>query len=134
MRRKSLRIFFAISCLFGLIIDPIDIVGAYLESFLGDNKLPIFMKLPLGMERFRSIRPGLVCRLLCSIYGFKQSGRLWNQKVVVFFESLVFRALNSDPSLLIHQEGGGEIIQESTGKGITMVSVYIDDFLLASKN
>lgn len=78
------------------------------------------------MEAFRSIRAGLVCRLLRSIYGLRQSGRLWNQKVVAFFESLGFEALNADPSILIHQESGGD-------RDITMVSVYVDDFLLASK-
>ncbi len=50
VRRESLRIFLAISCLFGFIIDQVDIVGAYLESLLGDNNLPIFMKLPPGMD------------------------------------------------------------------------------------
>ncbi len=45
--RESLRIFLAISCLFKLIVEQIDIVGAYLESLLSDNDLPIFMKLPL---------------------------------------------------------------------------------------
>lgn len=78
VRREMLRIFLAISSLFGLIIDQVDIVGAYLENLLGDNELPIFMRLPLGMKRFRSIRPRLVCQLLRNIYGLKQSGRLWN--------------------------------------------------------
>lgn len=66
-----------------------------------------------------------MCRLLRSIYGLKHSGRLWNQKVIAFFQSLGFEALNADPSILIHQGSGGDI---------TMVSVYVDDFLLASKD
>lgn len=65
--------------------------------------------------------------MLRSIYGLKQSGRLWNQKVIAFFTSLGFIALNADPSILIHQEEGGE------NENITMVSVYVDDFLLAAK-
>lgn len=35
--------------------------------------------------------------------------------------------LNADPSILIQQEGGKKNVN------ITMVSVYIDDFLLAAK-
>ncbi len=85
VRRESLQIFIIIACLFKLIINQIDIIGAYLESLLGDNDLPIFMKWPSRMEVFRPIRVGLVCRLLRNIYGLKQLGRLWNQKVVVFF-------------------------------------------------
>lgn len=41
VRRESLR--------------QVDIVGAYLESLLGDNELPIFMKLPPGMHRLRQV-------------------------------------------------------------------------------
>lgn len=71
------------------------------------------------------VRAGLVCRLPRSIYGLKQSGRLWNQKVIVFLKKLGFRLLNADPSILILIRNGGEII---------MISVYVDDFLLASNN
>ena len=84
------------------------------------------MKLPPGFESFRSVRSGLVCRLLRSIYGLRQSGRLWNQKVVAFLRSLGFNTLNADPSILIYH--GKE--QDD----ITMISVYVDDFLLASKH
>lgn len=84
------------------------------------------MRLPPGRETFRSIRPGLVCRLLRSIYGLRQSGRLWNQKVVSFLRSLGFETLNADASILIHH--GDE------SDDITMISVYVDDFLLASKH
>lgn len=60
-----MQILLTISIMLGLIgIDQVDIVGAYLESFLTDNNLFIFMKLPLGMKTFRSIRAGLVAKLL----------------------------------------------------------------------
>lgn len=87
----------------GLLVDQIDIVGAYLESLLGDNDLPIFMKLPPSFQSFRFIREGLVFRLPCSIYGLRQSGRLWNQKVVAFLKSIGFKPLNADASILIHR-------------------------------
>lgn len=125
VRRESLRIFLAISCMLGLIVDQVDIVVAYLKTLLTDTNLPIFMKLPPGMESFRSIRPGLVARLLQSIYGLKQSGRLCNQKVVAFFTSLGFRAINADPSILIRHEDKDRV---------TMVSVYVDNFMLAAKH
>lgn len=102
VRRESLCIFLSIAYLFGLIIKQIDIVGAYLESLQSDNNLPIFMKLPPGMKTFRSIRAGLVCRFLRSIYGLRQSGKLWNQKVVSFLKDLGFKPLNANASILIH--------------------------------
>lgn len=77
------------------------------------------------MKSFRSIRARLVARILQSIYGLRQSVRLWNQKIVTFFTSLGFKALNTDPSILIWQD---------EEEGMIMVSVYVDNFLLASKH
>lgn len=76
VRRKSLQIFLAISAMLGLIIHQVDIVGAYLESLLDDNKFLIYMKLPPGIHQFRQVREGLLYRLLKSFYGFRQSERL----------------------------------------------------------
>lgn len=121
VRRESLRIYLAICALLGLIIHQVDIVGAYLESLLDDNEFPIYMKPPPGIERMRK---GLYCRLLRSLYGLKQSGRLWNQNVIAFYKRIGFRPLNADPSILILQRG----------KEITIVSIYVDDFLLASNS
>ena len=122
--RESLRIFLAISAMLGLVIHQVDIVGAYLESLLDDNEFPIYMKLPPGMHQFRQVREGLLCRLLKSFYGLRQSGRLWNQNVIAFFKSLGFIQLNGDPSILMRKS------KEET----TLVSVYVDDFLLASNS
>lgn len=119
VRRESLRIYLAIRTLLGLIIHQVDIVGAYLESLLDDNEFPIYMRPPPGIERMKR---GLHCRLLSSLYGLKQSGRLWNKNVIAFYKKLGFRPLNADPSILILQTDGE----------ITIVSVYVDDFLLAS--
>lgn len=121
VRRESLRIYLAICLFLNLFIHQVDIVGAYLESALSDNELPIFMKLPPGMHQLRQVREGLLCRLLRSLYGLKQSGRLWNQNVIAFYTSIGFRQLNCDPSILIRQ----------SNDEISIVSVYVDDFLLA---
>ena len=76
VRRESLRIYLALCLMLNLFIHQVDIVSAYLESPLGNNKLPIFIKLPPGMHDLRQIREGLLCRLLRSLYRLKQSGRL----------------------------------------------------------
>ena len=122
VRRESLRIYLALCLMLNLFIHQVDIVGAYLESLLGDNELPIFMKLPPGIRNLRQIREGLLCRLLRSLYGLKQSGRLWNQNVIAFYKSIGFIQLNGDPSILIRR------LEDE----ISVVSVYVDDFLLAS--
>lgn len=119
MRRESLRIYLTIYTLLGLIIHQVNIVGAYLESILDDNKFPIYMKPPPEIERMRQ---GLHYRLFRSLYRLKQSGCLWNQNVIAFYKRLGFRQLNADSSILILQ----------TSNETTIVSVYVDDFLLAS--
>ncbi len=88
VRRESLRIFLAIFAMLGLVIHQVDIVGAYLESLLDDNKFPIYMKLPPEMHQFCQVQGGLLYRLLKSLYGLRQSWRLWNQNIIAFFKSL----------------------------------------------
>lgn len=80
------------------------------------------MILPPGMHQFRQIREGLLCRRLRSLYGLRQSGRLWNQNVIAFFKSIGFTQLNGDPSILIRR----------SDNEISIVSVYVNNFLLAS--
>ena len=104
-----------------LFIYQVDIMGAYLESLLSNNKLPIFMKIPPGIRDLRQVRERLSCRLLQSLYGLKQSGRLLNQNVIAFYKSIGFIQLNNDPSILIQR----------VDDEISIVSVYVDDFLLA---
>ncbi len=122
MRRKSLRIYLALCLMLNLFIHQVDIVGAYLKSLLGDNKQSIFMKLPPGMHHLCQIREGLLCRLLRSLYGLRELGRLWNQNVIAFYKSIGFVQLNGDPSILIRHS------EDET----SIVSVYVEYFLLAS--
>lgn len=63
--------------------------------------------------------------LICNIYRLKELGILWNQNVGTFFESFDFVILNADSNILIHQKNGRDII---------IINVYINDFLLISKN
>ena len=78
VRRESLRIYLTLCLMLNLFIHQVDIVGAYLESPLNNNKLPIFMKLSPEMQNLCQIREGLLRRLLRSLYVLRQSGRLWN--------------------------------------------------------
>lgn len=101
VRREFLRIYLTIYIALNLFIHPVDIVGAYFESVLDDNEFPIFIQLPLKMHQLCQIQEGLLCRLLRSLYSLRQSGRLWNKNVIVFYKSIGFRQLNGDSSILI---------------------------------
>ena len=56
-----------------MIIIQIDVVGEYLESALGQNKYPIFMKI---LQGYLVGQEDLICKILKSLYGLKQAGRL----------------------------------------------------------
>ena len=119
MRKKSLRIYLAICALLELIVHQVDIAIAYLENPLDNNKFSIYMRPSPGIER---IKQGLYCRLFRSLYGLKQLERFWNQNVIAFYKKIGFRMFNADPNILILQ----------TNSKISIVSIYVDNFLLAS--
>lgn len=60
--------------------------------------------------------------MLRSLYGLKQLKRLWNKNVISFYKSIGFKQLNGNLSILIRQ----------TKEEISVVSMYIDNFLLVS--
>ena len=68
---ETLRALFAI---YGLTVHLLDAMKAYVGSEI-DRQL--LMKPPQGFEH----KDGEVCEILQSLYGLKQSGRLWNLKI-----------------------------------------------------
>lgn len=100
---------------------------SYLGNLLENKKLLIFIKLLSKIEQFRFIRLKLFYQVFYNIYGFKQAGRLQNQKIVLFFKSLKFNILNIDLNLLISQKDGRDILQKNE-KGIIIVNIFLNDF------
>ena len=98
-----------------------DVVRAYFESLLGETASPIYIEVP---QELKSGRIGLVCRILQSLYGLKQAGRLWNKKIVKFFLDLGFVDTNGDPCILLYRDLTNDII--------IMVGIYVDDIVIAS--
>ena len=54
-----------------MILIQIDIVGAYLESALSQNKHPIFMRI---LQEYLISQESLICKILKSLYDLKQAG------------------------------------------------------------
>ena len=74
------------------------------------------------MHELRYVIEGLLFKLLRSLYGLKPLGKLWNQNIIIFYMSIGFRQLNSNSRILIRQSTSGKI---------SIVSVCVDEFLLA---
>lgn len=65
----------------------------------------------------------MVCKILKSLYGLKQAGRLWNKTIIKFFRKIGFITTNGDACILTLKRRGELII----------VGVYVDDLLLGSR-
>ncbi|KAG9019865.1 hypothetical protein FRB90_003456 [Tulasnella sp. 427] len=101
-------------------IESIDISNAYLNGVLPEEET-VYMREPEG---FQAKSEDWVCRLRKGLYGLKQSGRLWYQKLGEVLEGMGFIRLVSDPSIYVWGKDGLKVI----------VLVSVDDLALVSKS
>jgi len=94
----------------------IDIKGAYLNGELTKNEV-IYMKQPPGYSVSAKNGKVLVCRLRKTLYGLKQSGRRWYQKLVEIMEKLGFSRCEVDQAVF-YRRGEGKLM---------IVLVHVDD-------
>ena len=83
-RLASIRAVLAFAAAENLETGQIDIKGAYLNGELTDGET-IYMQQAPGYAKGK-----LICRLKKPLYGLKQSGRRWYQKLVEIMEKLLF--------------------------------------------
>jgi len=100
----------------GFEMHQIDIKGAYLNGKLQENKV-LYMQHPLGYKS-----PDAGTRVLClvkTLYGLKQSGHRWYQKLSSIFLSLRFKQCAVDQAIYFK-------VVVTKGK-LTIVVVHMDD-------
>ena len=73
MRCESVRLMLAETVVKGLHTAQMDVTTAFLYAYLEEE---VYMEIPEGM--FADPMPGKVIPLLKSLYGLKQSSRMWN--------------------------------------------------------
>ena len=71
----TIQLLCVLVALFGLVLDPMDVVTAFLYGALEEE---IFMRQPMGYVK--KGQDHLVCKLLKSLYGLKQAPRQWNKR------------------------------------------------------
>ena len=99
----------------------IDIKAAYLNGKLTSNEV-IFMRQPPGYKESK----GRVLRLLKSLYGLKQAGRRWYQKLVKIMTNLGFTRCEGDQAMFYRRS-------EDKGTLIIML-VHVDDCTIVRKS
>lgn len=112
----------ALVSLFGLILDQMDVVTAFLYGSLEEE---IYMRQPEGFTRKGKER--CVCRLLKSLYGLKQSPRQWNKRFDVFMHAQDFIRSSYDPCVYMKKV-------DNTAFGFIVLVLYVDDMLIAAKD
>ncbi|CCF53892.1 hypothetical protein NDA11_005702 [Ustilago hordei] len=95
--------------------DLVDVKQAYLNLNLHHN---IYLKPPIGTK----VPPGKVFKLKKGLYGLKQSGQEWNTEMDSHFQRIGFHCMPSTPCLYMR----------GTGNGITVITAYVNDMLIAS--
>ena len=86
----TLRTLLKVSANLEMSIHQMDVKTAYLNAEIDSE---IYVKQPEGYEVMDNDGNVLYCRLKKSLYGLKQSGRLWNNTIHNFFVSEGFRNL-----------------------------------------
>ena len=110
---------FAISAGLNLELHHLDVETAFLH---GDLDEEIYMEQPPFFVDSKN--PHHVCKLKKSLYGLKQSPRMWHLKLHTYLESIGFKRLQAEPNLYIRKEG----------KIFILLGVYVDDLPIASNS
>ena len=113
VRIESIRAILAIAVANRLMIQQMDVKGAYLNGTLKET---LYMRQPDGFAD----GSGRVCHLIKTLYGLKQSGREWNEEFDNKMRRHGYKRLRSDPCVYTH-----------SGENITaIITVWVDDLLL----
>ena len=125
----SIRALLAIGAHFDLHMHQMDVKTAFLNGELDEE---IYMRQPEGYAVQGSEH--LVCRLRKSLYGLKQAGRAWYQRIdTVLVQQLGFTRLHADHCVYIsHQSSSSS--SSKNDSSIMYIALYVDDLLLLASH
>ena len=96
VRTSTLRILLALVAYFDLECEQIDMITAYLNSFLSDDDV-VLLCLPAGCVGFKNI-----VRLNRGMYGLRQSALLWYNDLKDSLKELGFELNKADPCVFVN--------------------------------
>ncbi|KAG3045216.1 hypothetical protein PC122_g24659 [Phytophthora cactorum] len=96
-----------------------DVKTAFLNGLLDED---IYMAQPDGY--IDEVHPDYVCKLKRSLYGLKQSPRMWNKTIDDFMLKLGLKKCESDHCIYFKRDG----------QDMIFVALYVDDLVLASSS
>ena len=118
-RESSIKLFYAKAASLGRSIRTFDIKGAYLKSNMDTE---MYMLLP----KQRATDPLQWVKLLKSIYGLRQAGKLWFENIRAVLLENKFKQCLQDECIF-------SLFDADTNTDIDVV-LFVDDFLTSSEN
>ena len=119
----SLRFLIAQACRLDFELTGCDIADAYVQSSLDR---PLYLDLPPdvpGLKYYDQDGDKLCALCVRSLFGFRQSGRMWSDKLRETLAKLGCKPLKSDPNVHIFTGADGRSM---------WIGVYSDDLIIAS--
>lgn len=103
-------------------MEPPKLFSDLLDHLVKTEKDPVIVRKTADMlNEFNN--GDKVCRLKKSLYGFRQAGRQWHVKLREALREFGAIPSNGDPCLYF----------KGQGNKITLITVYVDDFIVASR-
>lgn len=118
VRYETIRTLLAIAATEDLEIVQFDVKTAFLNGTLD---MEVYMKIPEGIEAEEG---DLVCRLNKSLYGLRQSSRVWNIEFTQFLTKFEMKQSAADNCVFIGYINGHKVI----------LALFVDDGLMLSPN
>ena len=116
-RYESLKLVLATATMLDLEVHQMDVCTAFLNGTLDEE---IYMRQPEGF--IDANKPDDACRLLKSLYGLKQAGRVWYILLHTFLTKHGFVRCHKEYCIYILRDG----------ETFTIIAVYVDELTLAS--
>ena len=116
-RMPTIRIMMVFCAQYGFLAFQLDVETAYLNAPLDHD---IFIEQPAGFAKDKS----KVCLLQKSLYGLKQSAKLWNDTIHTFLLGIGFTQSNADLCLYL----------KHTTEGMLFLIIWVDDIVILSNN
>jgi len=101
------------------LVHQLDVKNVFLHDTLSER---VYCSQPAGFVD--SSRPDMVCRLNKSLYGLKQTPRVWYSRFATFLLTLGFTEAKADTSLFIYRRG------DETA----YLLLYVDDIVLTASS
>src|SRR3954447_3482679 len=118
----SIRTILSLGASLDLEIHQMDVKTAFLN---GDLEEDIYMKIPEGVHtNFATTSCQPVCKLNRTLYGLKQSPRMWNKKIDEYLRSRGFLGLQSDHGVYIRR----------SDDSVSIIVLYVNDLLLLTNS